>query len=168
MTQLNSEDGKRAYDLDRAHVFHSWSAQGSLNPFVIAGGSGSTIWDFDGNRYLDFSSQLVNTNLGHQHPAVVDAIKAQADILTTVAPPHANLARGEAAQRLLATHAVTADVDTQPGAVVTEPTLRCNPGQVLHSLHGGFGVHVDVHPAVAIGAHLDQRELRGTEPAPEP
>jgi taurine--2-oxoglutarate transaminase len=102
MTQLNSEDGKRAYDLDRAHVFHSWSAQGSLTPFVIAGGSGSTIWDFDGNRFLDFSSQLVNTNLGHQHPAVVDAIKAQADTLTTVAPPHANLARGEAAQRILA------------------------------------------------------------------
>ena len=102
MTNLNPADGKRAYDLDRAHVFHSWSAQGSLNPFVIASGSGSTIWDFDGNRFLDFSSQLVNTNLGHQHPAVVDAIKAQADTLTTVAPPHANLARGEAAQRILA------------------------------------------------------------------
>ncbi len=102
MTNLNPADGKRAYDLDRAHVFHSWSAQGSLNPFVIAGGLGSTVWDFDGNRFLDFSSQLVNTNLGHQHPAVVDAIKAQADTLTTVAPPHANLARGEAAQRILA------------------------------------------------------------------
>ncbi|HEV7948151.1 MAG TPA: aspartate aminotransferase family protein [Glaciihabitans sp.] len=102
MNDLNPADGQRAYDLDRAHVFHSWSAQGSLHPFVVAGGSGSTIWDFDGNRYLDFSSQLVNTNIGHQHPAVVNAIKAQADILTTVAPAHANLVRGEAAQRILA------------------------------------------------------------------
>lgn len=98
---LDPADGKLAYDLDRAHVFHSWSAQGTLHPLVIAGGLGSTVWDFDGNEYLDFSSQLVNTNVGHQHPAVVDAIKSQADILTTVAPPHANLTRGEAAKRIL-------------------------------------------------------------------
>jgi taurine--2-oxoglutarate transaminase len=102
MNDLNPADGELAYDLDRAHVFHSWSAQGALTPFVIAGGSGSTVWDFEGTEYLDFSSQLVNTNIGHQHPAVVDAIKAQADILTTVAPAHANLARGEAAKRILA------------------------------------------------------------------
>jgi taurine--2-oxoglutarate transaminase len=69
---------------------------------VIAGGKGSEVWDFDGNTYLDFSSQLVNTNMGHQHPAIVDAIKAQADILTTVAPAAANLARGEAAKRIIA------------------------------------------------------------------
>lgn len=100
-TTVSTADGQRAFDLDRAHVFHSWSAQGSLTPFVMAGGSGSTIWDFDGNSYLDFSSQLVNTNIGHQHPAVINAIKEQADILTTVAPAHANLARGEAASRIL-------------------------------------------------------------------
>ncbi|BDI21858.1 aspartate aminotransferase family protein [Herbiconiux sp. L3-i23] len=94
--------GERARQLDRAHVFHSWSAQGALNPMVIAGASGSEVWDSDGNRYLDFSSQLVNTNIGHQHPRVVDAIKAQADLLTTVAPAHANLTRGEAASRILA------------------------------------------------------------------
>jgi len=102
MTDPNPADGELAYDLDRAHVFHSWSAQGSLTPLVIAGGAGSTVWDYDGNSYLDFSSQLVNTNIGHQHPAVVAAIKAQADLLTTVAPAHANLARGEAAKRILA------------------------------------------------------------------
>jgi taurine--2-oxoglutarate transaminase len=102
MNELNPADGELAYDLDRAHVFHSWSAQGSLTPFVIAGGEGSTVWDYDGTRYLDFSSQLVNTNIGHQHPKVVAAIKAQADVLTTVAPAHANLARGEAAKRILA------------------------------------------------------------------
>jgi taurine--2-oxoglutarate transaminase len=101
MTELDPADGALAYDLDRAHVFHSWSAQGALTPLVIAGGEGCTVWDHDGTRYLDFSSQLVNTNIGHQHPAVVAGIKAQADILTTVAPAHANLARGEAAKRIL-------------------------------------------------------------------
>ena len=93
--------GRRALDLDRAHVFHSWSAQGALAPLVIAGGSGSTVWDGDGTRYLDFSSQLVNVNIGHQHPKVVAAIQAQAELLATVAPAHANLPRGEAAARIL-------------------------------------------------------------------
>jgi len=60
--------GARAYELDRAHVFHSWSAQAPLAPMTFAGASGSWVWDYDGNRYLDFSSQLVNTNIGHQHP----------------------------------------------------------------------------------------------------
>ncbi|CAN5303253.1 aspartate aminotransferase family protein [soil metagenome] len=95
-------DGQLAYELDRAHVFHSWSAQGALTPFVIAGALGSTVWDYAGKHYLDFSSQLVNMNIGHQHPAVVDAIKAQAELLTMVAPAHANLARGQAAKRILA------------------------------------------------------------------
>ena len=98
---LNPADGELAYDLDRAHVFHSWSAQGALNPLVLAGGLGSHVWDFDGNDYLDFSSQLVNVNIGHQHPAVVAAIQAQAGVLATVAPATANLARGQAAQRIL-------------------------------------------------------------------
>ena len=46
---------------------------------VIAGAEGSYVWDDAGKRYLDFSCQLVNTNIGHQHPKVVAAIKAQAD-----------------------------------------------------------------------------------------
>ncbi|MFT4029902.1 MAG: aspartate aminotransferase family protein [Protaetiibacter sp.] len=89
-------------DLDRAHVFHSWSAQGALAPFVIAGASGCEVWDYDGTRYLDFSSQLVNVNIGHAHPKVVAAIQQQAAVLPTVAPAHANLVRGEAAARILA------------------------------------------------------------------
>ena len=41
---------------DRAHVFHSWSAQGLIDPLAVAGAEGSYFWDYDGNRYLDFSS----------------------------------------------------------------------------------------------------------------
>ncbi|WP_025733481.1 aspartate aminotransferase family protein [Carnimonas nigrificans] len=90
------------YQLDRHHVFHSWSAQGNLSPLVLAGGSGCKMWDYAGKEYLDFSSQLVNTNIGHQHPKVIAAIQAQAEQLATIAPAHANLARGEAAKRILA------------------------------------------------------------------
>jgi taurine--2-oxoglutarate transaminase len=86
--------------LDRAHVFHSWSAQGALKPLVLEGGLGSTVWDNEGNQYLDFSSQLVNINIGHQHPAVIAGIKAQADLMATVAPAHAIHIRAEAARKI--------------------------------------------------------------------
>ena len=71
---------------DRAHVFHSWSAQAVIDPLPVAAGSGSTFWDYAGNSYLDFSSQLVNLNLGHQHPDLVEAIQRQAGRLSTIQP----------------------------------------------------------------------------------
>ena len=92
----------RAHELDRAHVFHSWSAQAELNPMTIVASQGSYVWDGEGNRLLDFSSQLVNTNIGHQHPKVIAAIQNQAAKLCTVAPQHANDARSEAARLIAA------------------------------------------------------------------
>ncbi|MEI6763722.1 MAG: aspartate aminotransferase family protein [Actinomycetes bacterium] len=94
----NPARGKEVFDLDRAHVFHSWSAQGQISPMPVAGGQGSYFWDYDGNKYLDFSSQLVFTNIGFQHPKVVKAIQDQAAKLTTIAPQHGNDARAEAAK----------------------------------------------------------------------
>lgn len=100
MSPTNAE----ATAADRAHVFHSWSAQALIAPVPIAGGDGAEFWDDEGNRYLDFCSQLVNLNLGHQHPRMVEAIKAQAERLCTVAPIFANDMRSEAA-RLICSHA---------------------------------------------------------------
>lgn len=93
--------GKEVYELDRKFVFHSWSAQAQISPLPVAGGSGSYFWDFDGKRYLDFSCQLVFTNIGFQHPKVIAAIKEQADVLATVAPQVANDVRSEAAKRIV-------------------------------------------------------------------
>ena len=96
----NPERGKEVFELDRTHVFHSWSAQAQIAPLPVAGGAGSYFWDFDGKKYLDFSCQLVFTNIGFQHPKVIKAIQDQAATLTTVAPQVANDARGEAAKRI--------------------------------------------------------------------
>ncbi|KQX05427.1 MULTISPECIES: aspartate aminotransferase family protein [unclassified Leifsonia] len=85
---------------DRGHVFHSWSAQAKIDPLPIAAGDGSTFWDYQGNAYLDFSSQLVNLNLGHQHPDLVAAIQQQAGRLSTIQPILANDVRGELARRI--------------------------------------------------------------------
>jgi taurine---2-oxoglutarate transaminase len=118
--------GAEVYAMDRAHVFHSWSAQAALTPLPIAAAEGSYFWDYDGNRYLDFSSQLVNTNIGHQHPRVTAAIAAQAAKLTTIAPQHANSARGEAATRLaeLAPAGMEKVFFTNGGADANENAIR--------------------------------------------
>ncbi|UNK48721.1 aspartate aminotransferase family protein [Lysobacter sp. S4-A87] len=86
---------------DRLHVLHSWSSHGALDPVVVTGASGLHFHDESGRRWLDFSSQLVNVNVGHQHPKLIAAIQAQAQTLCTIAPYHANEATSEAA-RLIA------------------------------------------------------------------
>lgn len=112
--------------LDRSYVFHSWSMQGNLNPMVIAGAKGCELWDYDGNTYLDFSSQLVNVNIGYQHPRVLAAMKAQLEALTTIAPATANLARGEAAKRIvdLAPEGFSKVFFTNAGADANENAMR--------------------------------------------
>ncbi|MGH9058933.1 MAG: aminotransferase class III-fold pyridoxal phosphate-dependent enzyme, partial [Acidimicrobiales bacterium] len=119
-------DGARVLELDRAHVFHSWSAQGRLQPIPVAGAAGSWFWDYEGRRYLDFASQLVFTNIGHQHPRVVAAIRDQAERLCTIAPQFANDVRGEAARRI--TDRTPAGLDhvffTNGGADAIENAIR--------------------------------------------
>ena len=116
----------QAYLDDRAHVFHSWSAQGTLNPTEITGGEGSYFWDSSGKKYLDFTSQLVNLNIGHQHPKLVAAIQESAGKLCTVAPPFVNASRSEAAR--LITEVAPGDLNmvffTNGGAEAAEYATR--------------------------------------------
>ncbi len=86
---------------ERAAVFHSWSAQASIRPMMVREASGCTVTTEDGRTFLDFSSQLVNTNLGHQHPDVVAAIQEQAARLCTIAPQHGYEARYRAAELIV-------------------------------------------------------------------
>lgn len=86
---------------DRSFVLHSWSAQSKIDPLPIARADGSHFWDYAGRRYLDFSSQLVNMNIGYQHPKLVAAIKNQADRLCMVSPAFANDVRGKAARLIV-------------------------------------------------------------------
>ncbi|WP_110674993.1 MULTISPECIES: aspartate aminotransferase family protein [Salinicola] len=146
---MHSIDNQQVKALDRAHVFHSWSAQGALDPLVIKSGEGCRLWDYDGREYLDFSSQLVNTNIGHQHPRVIAAIKAQADELTTVAPAHANWMRGRAAEKILerAPAGFAKVFFTNAGADANENAIRMARAvtgrdkilSAYRSYHGGTG-----------------------------
>jgi taurine--2-oxoglutarate transaminase len=130
MTVLDTHPAD-AYANDRAHVFHSWSAQSLINPLVVSRAEGSYFWTEDGTRYLDFSAQLMNMNIGHQHPKLIAAIKEQVDRLCTIAPFHANDARSEAARlitEVAANNNPNSDLNmvffTNGGAEATENAVR--------------------------------------------
>jgi taurine---2-oxoglutarate transaminase len=98
VTESRQAEGDQVVADDRAHLIHSWSVQSALNPIAVAGGEGRYFWDYEGKRYLDFASQLVNLALGHQHPKLVAAIQEQAGRLCTIAPSLANDKRSELAR----------------------------------------------------------------------
>ena len=165
MPDLDPADQQLALDLDRAHVFHSWSAQGALNPQVFAGGAGARLWDFEGNEYLDMSSQLVNVNIGYQHPKLVKAIADYAQQMTTIQPAFANDDRSEAARLIteVAGHDLNQVFFTNAGAEANENAIR------LARLHTGrpkvLAMYRSYHGAThgVIGLTGDPRRW-GTEP----
>ena len=99
--EANPNLGAQIVDDAKEFVLYSWSVQDAIDPIAVAGAEGRHFWDYDGRRYLDFASQLVNVNIGHQHPKVVAAIKEQADKLCTIGPPMASESRSQLG-RLLA------------------------------------------------------------------
>jgi len=97
MTGLSA---KEIVDMNREYTFFSWSVQGQVNPIPVEKADGIYFWDADGKRYIDFSSQLMNTNIGHQHPKVVKAIQDQAAKLCFVHPGNATDVRGLLGRKL--------------------------------------------------------------------
>jgi taurine---2-oxoglutarate transaminase len=80
---MSPSDVKR---FDKEYVVHSWSVQSALDPLVVTRTQGVHMWDENGKRYIDMTSQLMNLNIGHQHPKVIQAIKDQAEKMCFVAP----------------------------------------------------------------------------------
>ncbi|MFC5217825.1 aspartate aminotransferase family protein [Streptomyces coerulescens] len=147
---------------DAAHVFRGWVQQGTHMALPVAGAEGSWFWDYAGNRYLDFSSQLVYANLGHQHPRLVSAIKAQADRLCTIAPHFTEERRATAARKIaeLAPEGLNRVLFTSGGAEAVEHAVR------LARLHTGrfkmLAAHHSFHGATSTAIQLtgDPRRWR--------
>jgi len=123
LTALSSE---WIVDAHRKHVITSWSTQGNVDPMHVVGGEGCWFWDQEGNRYLDFESQLVNLNLGHQHPRLIEAIKEQADVLCYISPSVANGARSLLGAKLaeVTPGNLVASFFTSGGAEANENAVR--------------------------------------------
>ena len=85
----------------KKYVLQSWSKQGNLNPIPVAKAEGIYFYDFDGNKYTDMSSQLVNLNLGYGNKAIGDAIKEQVDKFCFVGPSYATEAKSTLAEMII-------------------------------------------------------------------
>jgi taurine--2-oxoglutarate transaminase len=97
LSKLTSQE---IVEMNKEFTFFSWSVQGLTNPIPVEKAEGIYFWDTDGKRYIDFSSQLMNTNIGHQHPKVVKAIQEQAAKLCFVHPGSATEVRGLLGKKL--------------------------------------------------------------------
>ncbi len=83
------------------YCLQSWSRQKGLNPLPIERAEGIYMYDFDGNRYSDMSSQLVNLNVGHGNRAIIDAIKEQTEKYCYLSPAYGSEPRGELAKMVI-------------------------------------------------------------------
>src|SRR6266508_1928893 len=124
--ETNSELGRQVVSDAKQYVLHSWSVQDALDPIPVAGAEGRHFWDYDGKRYLDFASQLVNASIGHQHPNVIAAIKEQTEPLCTSGPPMATEPRATLARMLaeITPGDLTMSFFTNGGAEANENAIK--------------------------------------------
>jgi len=97
---LSNLSSQEIVKLNREYTFFSWSVQSQTAPIPMVKAEGIFFWDADGKRYYDFSSQLMNMNIGHQHPKVVKAIQDQAASLSFAHPLMATAPRGLLGKKL--------------------------------------------------------------------
>ncbi|HET9878214.1 MAG TPA: aminotransferase class III-fold pyridoxal phosphate-dependent enzyme [Candidatus Limnocylindria bacterium] len=109
-TQHGTMTGDEMVALTKEHTLFEWSAQSKVDPIPVAGAKGCYFWTPEGKRYLDFNSQLMCTNIGHGHPKVIEAIKAQAEQLAYANPFMATEPRARLGRKLA--EITPGDIDT--------------------------------------------------------
>ena len=82
------------------YTLFSWSKQKGIDPIAVQRAEGVYLYDYDGKRYLDFSSGLINVNIGHGHPRVTEAVIKQMQEVSYVTPGCVTRARGELGKKL--------------------------------------------------------------------
>lgn len=85
----------------KTYSLQSWSKQSAIAQLPVEKAEGIYFWDYDGNRYTDMSSQLVNMNLGFGNKAIGDAIKEQVDKFCFVGPSYGAESRGKLAKKIV-------------------------------------------------------------------
>src|SRR5215213_3466146 len=82
------------------YTLFSWSKQKGLSPIAVKYGEGVYLYDYDGKKYLDFSSGLMNVNIGHGNQRVTQAVTAQMQQISYVTPGCVTEVRGELGKKL--------------------------------------------------------------------
>ena len=94
-------NGNEIKEMQKTYNLQSWSKQRGINPIPIEKADGIYMWDFDGNRYSDMSSQLVNLNVGHNCRPIIEAIKEQAEKYCYLSPSYGSEPRAELAKMVI-------------------------------------------------------------------
>jgi taurine--2-oxoglutarate transaminase len=100
---LNSRKKLSTQDViadSKKYSYFSWSVQDDVQPIVYDKAMGSHIWDTEGKKYIDLTSQMICTNIGHSHPHVLDAMKAQMDKLCFCSPSATTEVRARVSKKL--------------------------------------------------------------------
>ena len=94
-------NGNEIKEMQVNYNLQSWSKQRGINPIPIEKADGIYMWDFDGNRYSDMSSQLVNLNVGHNCRPIIEAIKEQAEKYCYLSPSYGSEPRAKLAKMVV-------------------------------------------------------------------
>ena len=144
------------------YTLFSWSSQGALKPIHADHAKGVYLFDAEGKKYIDFSSQLMNVNIGHGRQEVTAAVAEQMKKLSYVAPSFSTDVRGALGKRLAAISpmGLTKTFFTLGGAEAIDNAIK------LARLHTGrhkiLGQYRAYHGATmgAIAAGGDPRKLK--------
>jgi taurine---2-oxoglutarate transaminase len=117
-------NAKNILQENRDYTMFSWSVQNAANPLVMKRGQGVYFWDGDDNKWLDFSSQLINLNVGHQHPKMLEAIKKQVDELCFAGPSFATEPRGTLGKKLSEVTGLAKTFFTLGGSEANENAIK--------------------------------------------
>ena len=127
MSNLTSQE---VVEITKRTNYGTWRFQKSWNPMHIVDAKDCTITDGNGKEYLDFSSQLMCSNLGHKNQAVIKAIQDQAATLPYIMPAYATTARAELSKLLLEVAGRAPDRPVIPVAG-KEPRIPCMIGEKI-------------------------------------
>jgi len=112
--------------LCKKHTIFEWAVQGAVDPIPVARAKGVYFWTPEGQRFIDFNSQLMCVNIGHGDPRVVKAIADQAAILAYVTPSMATEPRARLGAKLA--ELTPGDIDvfffTNGGAEANENAIK--------------------------------------------
>ncbi len=99
-TIASVNETKEIIENNLEHTLFSWSKQSGLNPIAVKHAEGVYLYDYDGKKYIDFSSGLMNVNIGHGNQRITDAVVKQMQEVSYVTPSCVTKARGELGKKL--------------------------------------------------------------------
>ncbi len=161
-------DNQQIVDDSLKHTFFSWSIQGGLNPLNVERTEGVYLYTRDGKRYLDFSSQLMNVNIGHGNLKVRDAVYKQMSEVCFVAPSAVTEVRSILGKRMaaIAPPDINKTLFTLGGAEANENAIKL--ARLYTGRHKILAQYRSYHGATsaAIAASGDPRKLNFRDQAP--